>query len=185
VTDDRAGVVIRLAVPDDAHGIALVHVRSWQATYPGIVPQQILDRLSVDRREAFWRETIVRSLDQATDVGERVWVAEGPGGGIDGFASIGPTRDEDLPLKTGELFTIYLVREAWSKGLGRRLLAAAVDDMAVRHDPLVLWVLTANDRARRFYEAAGWRGDGASRTLDFDGTPIEEIRYRRAGGLAG
>jgi RimJ/RimL family protein N-acetyltransferase len=39
-------------------------------------------------------------------------------------------------------------------------------------------VLTDNARARRFYEAAGWRPDGTVRILDFDGTPIEEIRYR-------
>jgi len=42
----------------------------------------------------------------------------------------------------------------------------------------ILWVLTANDGARRFYEAGGWQPDGATNMLDFDGTPIEEIRYR-------
>ena len=41
----------------------------------------------------------------------------------------------------------------------------------------ILWVFTANDRARRFYEAAGWRPDGTAQLLDFDGTAIEEIRY--------
>ena len=32
--------------------------------------------------------------------------------------------------------------------------------------------------ARRFYQAAGFRADGARSTIDFDGTPIDEIRYR-------
>jgi len=32
----------------------------------------------------------------------------------------------------------------------------------------------------RAYERGGFRPDGAVRTLDVDGTPIEEIRYRRA-----
>jgi RimJ/RimL family protein N-acetyltransferase len=40
-------------------------------------------------------------------------------------------------------------------------------------------VLTDNVRARRFHEAAGWRADGTVRVLDFDGTPIDELRYRR------
>lgn len=194
MTADRSApaATFRLAVPADAPGIAFVHVRSWQATYPGVVPQPVLDRMSVERRAAFWRETIARSLDEGTDAGERVWVAEGPAGdrarerggddaasGIVGFASIGPARDDDLPPGAGELFAIYLRREAWSTGIGRQLFAAAVDDMAVRHEPLVLWVLTDNARARGFYEAAGWRPDGTARILDFDGTPIEEIRYRR------
>jgi RimJ/RimL family protein N-acetyltransferase len=169
---------IRLAVPDDAPGIGRVHVESWRATYPGIVPQPILDRMSVERRAAFWREAITRSLDASTDGGERVWVAVGARGEVAGFASIGSARDDDLPPGAGELFAIYLAPERWSTGLGRRLHDAAVDDLAVRHDLLVLWVLTANARARRFYERAGWVADGRARILDFDGTPIEEMRYR-------
>ncbi|HET9455761.1 MAG TPA: GNAT family N-acetyltransferase [Candidatus Limnocylindrales bacterium] len=169
---------IRLAVPADAPGVGRVHVESWQATYPGIVPQPILERMSVERRAAFWREAITRSLDGATDAGERVWVAVGEAGEVAGFASIGPARDDDLPPRTGELYAIYLAPEHWSTGLGRRLHDAAVDDLAVRHDPLVLWVLTDNARARRFYKRAGWMADGSARILDFDGTPIEEIRYR-------
>lgn len=171
---------IRLAVPDDAPGIGRVHVASWQATYPGIVPQPILDRMSVERRAAFWREAITRTLDASTDAGERVWVAVGEGGEVAGFASIGPARDDDLAPTAGELYAIYLDPEHWSTGLGRRLHDAAVDDLAVRHDPLVLWVLTDNARARRFYERCGWVADGSARFLDFDGTPIEEIRYRLA-----
>jgi PPOX class probable F420-dependent enzyme len=109
---------------------------------------------------------------------ERVWVAE-DGGRVCGFASIGPARDEDLPPGSGELFTIYLEPEAWSRGLGRALFEAAVADMRERrYEPIVLWVLTESARGRHFYEAAGWRPDSASRILDFDGTPIEEIRYR-------
>ena len=185
---ERAAASIRLAVPADAGPIARVHVRSWRATYPGIVPQPILDALSIERRQAYWRESITRSLDEATDAGERVWLAERGQGtsartaaDIVGFAATGPARDDGLPPGAGELYAIYLVPEVWSQGVGRRLFAAAVDDLAVRHDPLVLWVLTDNARARRFYEAAGWRADGSSRVLDFDGTPIEEIRLRSSG----
>ena len=180
--DPPGRATIRLAVPDDAEGIAEVHVRSWQATYVGVVPQAVLDQMSVERRAAFWRETVTRSLDDATDAGERVWVAAREGGGVAGFASIGPARDRDLPHGAGELFTIYVAPESLSAGIGRRLLEAAVGDLTVSHDPLVLWVLTDNERARRFYEAAGWHADGAARMLDFDGTQIEEIRYRRTGG---
>jgi GNAT superfamily N-acetyltransferase len=172
---------IRLALPADSTGIAEAHVASWQATYPGIVPQPILDRLSVERRAAYWRETITRSLDAATDIGERVWVAEAasPRGRILGFAATGPGRDDDVDAGTGELNAIYLAPDAWSRGIGRMLFAAAVDDLAVRHERLVLWVLSDNDRGRTFYEQAGWEPDGTLRVLDFDGSPIEEMRYRR------
>jgi hypothetical protein len=32
---------------------------------------------------------------------------------------------------------------------------------------------------RRFYEAAGWRPDGAGKTDESWGFPLSEIRYRR------
>ena len=50
--------------------------------------------------------------------------------------------------------------------------------MARGFDPVVVWVFEANPAARRFYEAAGFRTDGARSTIDFDGTPVDEIRYR-------
>jgi ribosomal protein S18 acetylase RimI-like enzyme len=43
-----------------------------------------------------------------------------------------------------------------------------------------LWVLDTNARARRFYDAAGFRPDGAEKTDDSRGFPVTEIRYRRS-----
>jgi GNAT superfamily N-acetyltransferase len=169
---DVARASVRPATPSDADAIAVVHVDSWRAAYRGIVPARILDGLSVERRAAGWRETIESAGD------ERVWVVERDGGVI-GFAATGPARDDDAVAGSGEVMAIYLDPAAWSTGIGRRLFAAAVEDLRGRaFGPLVLWVLTANARGRHFYEAAGWRPDGTSRTLDFGGTPIEEIRYR-------
>jgi hypothetical protein len=42
-----------------------------------------------------------------------------------------------------------------------------------------LWVLDANARARRFYEAGGWSDNGSVRTEDFQGLRLTEVRYRR------
>ncbi|MFL5679104.1 MAG: GNAT family N-acetyltransferase [Chloroflexota bacterium] len=167
---------VRLARPEDAAALADVHVRSWQAAYRGIVPDAILDGLSVERRAAWWRETLT------TDKTLRVWVVEGDGRVV-GFAATAPRRDDDLPPGAGEVESIYLAPDAWSVGLGRAVLAVAVDDLQDRgFEPLVLWVLTLNERARGFYEAVGWRPDGERRMLDFDGNPIEEMRYTRTIG---
>lgn len=43
----------------------------------------------------------------------------------------------------------------------------------------LLWVLATNDRARRFYEAGGWRPDGATTRDDSRGFSLFEVRYRR------
>jgi len=101
--------------------------------------------------------------------------------GIVGLAAYGPTRDDDgTPGRTGEVTAIYLLPEAWGRGTGRRLMAAALKNLA--EEGLLdatLWVLDTNARARRFYAAGGWIEDGAvkhDRTLGF---LLTEVRYRR------
>jgi GNAT superfamily N-acetyltransferase len=167
----ETGPVVRTAVAADAPGIAAVHIETWRAAYVGLVPQPILDRLSIERRLAFWSEHLANPGES------RTWVAEADGR-IVGFAGTALPTADDLPAGTAELEMIYLLPETWHRGVGRALLRAAVDDLAERgFGTAILWVFTANDRARRFYEANGWRADGTAQMLDFDGTPVEEIRY--------
>jgi hypothetical protein len=41
-------------------------------------------------------------------------------------------------------------------------------------------VIAGNERGSAFYEHLGWRPDGARQPIDFDGTSVDEIRYRLA-----
>ncbi|HEV8489573.1 MAG TPA: GNAT family N-acetyltransferase [Candidatus Limnocylindrales bacterium] len=165
---------VRAATAEDAPAVARVHVDTWRAAYAGVVPQAVLDGLSVERREAFWRKTVEEPGDH------RLWVAESAGQVV-GFASTGPGRDDDLPAGAGELMAIYVAPAAWGEGFGARLFRHAIADLRERNiHPVVLWVLTDNPRGRNFYEAMGWQPDGAVRPIDFGGIAVEEIRYRSA-----
>lgn len=42
-----------------------------------------------------------------------------------------------------------------------------------------LWALDSNERARRFYELAGFAPDSTTKTETFAGATITEVRYRR------
>jgi L-amino acid N-acyltransferase YncA len=179
----REPAVVRLALPDDAEAIADTHVRGWLTTYRGLVPDAVLDGLSVERRTTFWRDTIATETAAAsstTPVTEaRTWVVE-EAGHVRGFASTGPVRDQPEGLAgAGEVFAIYLAPEARGRGLGRALFAHVVDDLRARGlDPVVVWVFEANAATRRFYEAAGFRLDGGRQPVDFGETSLPEIRYR-------
>ena len=86
------------------------------------------------------------------------------------------------PPGAGEVYAIYLSPEARGVGHGRTLFGHVVSDLQARgFDPVVVWVFEANTVARRFYEAAQFRADGTRSTIDFDGLPIDEIRYRLDG----
>jgi len=64
---------------------------------------------------------------------------------------------------------------------GRELMTATLDFLAnLGYTQVTLWVLDTNARARRFYEAAGFRADGALKVDDGRGFPLSEVRYRRS-----
>ena len=61
---------------------------------------------------------------------------------------------------------------------GRDLFAGATDALrGFGFGGAFLWVLAANDRARRFYEKAGWARDGAESTHMFDCANEPIVRY--------
>src|SRR5204863_3820462 len=91
------GVRIRPAEPSDAREIAEVHVRGWRWGYRDLLPMEVLDSLSVERREQGWNEILSSLPLDAT-----VLVAE-LGARLVGFAGVGPCRDEDAAEGTGEL----------------------------------------------------------------------------------
>lgn len=72
---------VRPATPDDAAAIAGVHVRSWQVAYRGVVPDVILDGLSVEQRRTTWRQLLVDDHGSLTLVADR-------GGEVAGFCSM-------------------------------------------------------------------------------------------------
>ena len=49
---------IRRARPEDARGIAAVHVESWRSAYAGILPDRVMVQMSVDQKAVSWRRQI-------------------------------------------------------------------------------------------------------------------------------
>jgi ribosomal protein S18 acetylase RimI-like enzyme len=164
---------IREAGPKDARAIAEVHVRSWQAAYRGQLTDDYLDELSVEERLEQHR----RSLEQPR-AEWRTWVADDEGR-VTGFAVTGPSEDADAEPSTGEVYAIYLEPDRVGTGLGRELFEHAVADLRGRgFSTVTLWVLESNERARRFYEVAGWRADGTETNERVDCEMRPTVRYR-------
>ena len=184
---------VRRAWVGDAAGIAAVHVASWQRAYRGLMPAELLDSLSVPARTQWWTRTLggtpagtpagIPAGTTAGTVGATTLVAEQDGQVI-GFASVSASRDEDAD-GAGELWALYLHPRHWGTGHGHVLHAHAVRALAATGAAeATLWVLTANERARRFYERHGWAADGATKVAVLGDVPLDEVRYR-ATGLAG
>lgn len=166
-------VVLRLPAAGDVQGLARVHVEGWRAAYRGLLPDSLLDRLSVERRTEQWGGFLAE-----TDEGDVV-VADADGDVV-GFAWVGPARDDDADASTGELLAIYLLAEHWDAGIGKALHDAGVERLRARgFARATLWVLDGNERAQAFYERQGWRPDGEAKVEHADGFELRELRYAR------
>ncbi|HEX5524347.1 MAG TPA: GNAT family N-acetyltransferase [Pedococcus sp.] len=169
---------VRSANVADAAAIAAVHVASWQQAYAGLIPQHYLDSLSVQDRTQTWEQI----LSQPPTPGVATLVAE-QDHRIIGFASIGPSRDDDAEANTQELWGIYLHPDHWGAGHGHTLHAQVLSGWRATSSTAAteatLWVLAGNKRARRFYEQHGWSADGAEKTDWRGDVRLDEVRYRR------
>lgn len=167
-------VTLRLAWADDADEIGRIQVETWRAAYTGLMPDEAVARFDVAARQRMWRE----GLGRTPRPGSATFVVE-DGGEVVGFASVGASREEDAEQE-GELYAIYLHPSHWGNGIGRALLQRAEESMrSSGFRRALLWVLAGNERAERFYRAAGWEADG-EKVEDFQGATVTERRYRKA-----
>ena len=171
---------VRPAIPDDAESIAKVHVKSWQESYVGILPQEMLDRQSVPARYRSWSAYLGNPSDSRW-----VFVAVDPRAGIVGFAEA--TRNKPaLHRPAFEIPVIYILQSHARRGLGRRLMHALATALADQGPgEIALWALADNRSARAFYEAMGGNLTGTRAESDREGrTMLAGYRWRSAAELA-
>jgi hypothetical protein len=48
----------RSATPEDAVGIATVHVQSWRETYTGLIPEVVIGRHCMESRLPMWQRVL-------------------------------------------------------------------------------------------------------------------------------
>lgn len=169
----REKVSIRKAEIADVRRIAEIHVRSWQAAYRGILPDALLDGLSVPEREQSWRALIAgRGESWLTLVAER---AEE----LVGFSSVAtPSRDPAEREGTVEIGALYVEPDCWRQGAGRSMLATALKELREQGwREAMLWVLPENCAAIDFYRHFGFEiEEGVERIEERSGHPVIQLR---------
>jgi GNAT superfamily N-acetyltransferase len=162
--------------PADAAEIARISVLGWQAAYRGLMPDEFLDRLDPAERRATWERV-------AEEAGTLVLVARDREDALVGFAAVRASPDADADASTADVGALYVDPERWGQGVGKALLSGAVEGARrLGFAETTLWVLEGNQRARRFYEAFGFRTDGATKVESrWGGFSVVEVRYRLGG----
>lgn len=149
----------RMAMPgQDEETLARLKVTCWRESYPGLLPQPLLDRLNVTREETVWSDALCRGI---------AWIVEQAGTPV-GFGH----------MEGAEITTLYVRKEDHAKGVGAALLHHLFDEIScLGRREAFLWVLEKNLKARGFYERMGGRLV-ARRPVGFPRYPeITEVRY--------
>jgi ribosomal protein S18 acetylase RimI-like enzyme len=176
----ETGFVVFPAGPADAEALGYVHVLSWRETYRGLLPDAYLARMSQQAHaRRFGHQLTHPGSDDVTLAAADRW-------GLVGYAQGGPSRRR-VPGEA-EIATLYLVRAAQGRGLGRRLLIETARALAAHGaGSLVISVLRDNFAARAFYEHLGGEAEPPRLEPGPGGGLLHEVAYgwRDIGRLIG
>ncbi|MDQ3936603.1 MAG: GNAT family N-acetyltransferase, partial [Actinomycetota bacterium] len=161
-----ASLVVRGAREDDASAIADIHVRSWREAYRGLLPDELLDELSAERRERSWRDILAGRTRVSTTL-----VAEEPEAAVAGFCALAIAADE------AEIAALYVEPGRFRRGIGSALLEAAMARAAMAGcRTALLWVLPENTPAIAFYARFGFAPDGGEKIEEPSGARVIRLR---------
>ncbi len=153
---------VRLALRDDASGIAATHSAAWRAAFT-FLPSEFLDALSTEVVLPKWERDLANT-DSSMFVAENDEL-------IGGFLQLANSH--------AEVMSLYVDPLVWRTGVGSLLLEFGEALMGDRGGPSVmLWTARESTQSRSFYERHGWSATGRvqSQTLA-PGVDLHEVEY--------
>jgi ribosomal protein S18 acetylase RimI-like enzyme len=161
-------IVVRPARPEDVDDIVEVSLAAWRDGYRGVVPRHLMpDPVALRARLA----------ERVAESGPPIAVGEFDSA-VRGWITFGPSRDVGAAASVGEIWALNVHPDAWRRGVGRHLVTYALERLAQRSfSEVTLWTFRDTPRSRSFYEALGFRADGASQRRHASGGATE-VRYR-------
>ena len=149
---------VRKAEQKDMQLLGRIMAVSFRSAFSAFISQQLLDACAQEDNCAALLENVFRAGEMNFLIGEEsgllIW-----------------QRTEE----GAEIVALHSLPESWGSGLGKAMLAAALEEIGDR--PVYLWAFKENKRARRFYEKNGFHFDGSERVSDYEGAI--EVRYVR------
>ena len=156
--------IIRPARPADAPALAQLKLETFRQTFLDegfCIPYPPADLAAFEA--ASYAPTAVAA--ELADPAKRSWIVEGAEALL-GYAQVGPCKLPHLEASPdhGELYQLYVRREAQGLKLGKALLALAMDHIAeTRPGPIWLGVWSGNEKAQSVYAAHGFEKVGEYR----------------------
>ena len=140
--------IVPIKSKDEMNEKGYVHWKSWQETYSGLMPEEYLQSITMDKcvkvAHNFPQNTMLLKVE----------------GKIVGFSCF---KEGEA---ANEILALYLLKEYQGKKLGYKLLQTTFEQIQ-NNQKTTLWVLKGNDRAINFYKRYGFVFTGKEKTLPF------------------
>ncbi|GAA1374736.1 GNAT family N-acetyltransferase [Catellatospora chokoriensis] len=165
----------RGGAPEDVAAIGELHARSRRSAYRELLtPQELAEITAADQQAKWARRWAVEADTHRLHLAVR-------GDTVLGFCYLGPAgAEEQAPAGTGMLNAIHVRPDAVGSGVGLALMNTCLAEFAaLGHHRAMLYVVSDNTRARRFYERGGWAADGVTRTTPIGPADVPVVRYAR------
>lgn len=141
---------IRYANEGDSFDIASINALSWKSAYRSIIPDKILNNISVNKWTESWKLHLQNKKNVLVIFQDKKIL------GFAQFCEKAPM--EHLCFPCGEINSIYLHPDIWRRGYGRQLCLAVIEELKKFNlKKVVLWVLSKNINACKFYQAMGFK----------------------------
>ncbi|MBP1996684.1 GNAT family N-acetyltransferase [Paenibacillus eucommiae] len=164
-------IEIRWACINDCHDLSIVHLESYRAAYRGIMPDDFLNKMTLEDRSLHVQNLLKTSA-------KRIAILRVDGATI-GYAEVGKCEDKDLDETWVEIFAIYLLKEYSGRGFGSHLMGWVLDKvLELGHSRASLWVLKENTDAIKFYEKLDFKSDGTERVIK-RGKTLVQMRFQK------
>ncbi len=160
-----ASMIFSSIESSDITELAAVHIQCWNETYRGIIPDDYLDKLSLESRIQIWTKVLGSPGHYGEIVRHECRLFA--------FLSAGKAIEKQ-GYPSEEIFALYVLKAFQRKNLGRELctrLFATKDLQAV-----CAWVLRENPSCQ-FYERMGGKIIDA-RDTEIGGKIFQEVLYR-------
>src|SRR4051794_38266647 len=168
-TCDDPPVEVRAAVVGDAEKIAALNAAGWRAGFGGLVSDAYL--MAYDGLPQLRQESLAEPGE------DDIQLVAVDGEEVVGWIAGGPAHEDDLEPVAYEVRACYVAPNRWRTGIGRRLMAALMDQLNPRHwTHLVLWTARDAVPTNAFYASLGMVRDGREAILDRGG-PLPLVRF--------
>ncbi|MEV0457214.1 GNAT family N-acetyltransferase [Catellatospora methionotrophica] len=165
----------RGGTPEDVAAIGELHALSRRSAYRELLtPRQLAEITVADQQDQWARRYAAEAHTHRLHLAVRDTA-------VIGFSYLGPAGPEEQAAPgTGLLNAIHVRPDVVGSGVGLALMGTCLAEFAaLGHHRALLYVVTDNTRARRFYERGGWAADGVVRDTVIGPARVPVVRYAR------